>query len=152
MSRFILKNISTMDVYVPSPNGAGRRVPPSKCVEGSFFKALLSNKHFQKVNSTEVNNDDIICKYVIVTDSLILSDPEEIFRDESEPVTLVPEPVNVTEPEVIEEEEPKSKKKELNKLNLSELKLAASGIGIVYDDKTTRRQLINALVAADYKV
>ena len=161
-----------MDVYVPTPSGAGRKIAPGKCIEGNFFSNLLTTRHFKQVELSEIKEEDIICNYNVVTSELT----EDRFA--ALHIKVVP-PVIVPVPETIPvglTEEPKEVKtlevspattsfdaditedtvdvirpdKEVNKFNLTELKITASGMGISYDDKTTRRQLINSIIAKGY--
>lgn len=70
MSRLILKNVSLMDVYVPTPNGAGRRIPPGKCVEGSFYTGMKKMRHMGVVKPEDIDLNDIICKYEMITSNI----------------------------------------------------------------------------------
>ena len=156
-----------MDVYVPTPNGAGRRVPPGKCVEGSFFMNISQGlKHMVSVPEGSVPETDIICKYnsitlnvmdtteglvtaPVVPNAVVLAETTNLAQTDT-PALVPPTPeAVVTEPAPVVDETPKPK--DLNKFNLTELKLAASGLGIEYDDTTTKRQLVNMLIAKDYK-
>jgi hypothetical protein len=143
MARFILKNISQMDVYVPSPNGAGRRIPPGKCVEGNFFEMLLPSRFFNKVKSMEIKEEDILCKYELITTEILVQ--EQVPEIDTSPGLSEEEDQKIRKE--LNKDFPTKKHKELNKFNLTELKEAALEAGIEFEEKITKRQLLNLLVA-----
>ena len=163
MAGLVLKNVSSMDVYIPTPNGAGRKIAPGQCVEGSFFSNLLNMKHMATVDPNSVDAADILCKYDHITANLLQTGKEVlpvtpvVVQAAPAPVQEAVAPVVVSEPiESAEPAEPvvevKPKAKELSKYNLEELKAAAVSIGLEVSEDATRRSLINALIAKDYKV
>ena len=178
MSRLVLKNVSSMDVFVPTPNGAGRKVAPGQCVEGSFFNPIRVMRHMAIVDANSVNPKDIICVYEVITaglisnaatarDSAVMGEPSPVVKlavPNPTPVTPKATPSPILSPNELSIEDVRdieaanvdaaakiaevtAPKKEFSKYNLEELKAAAIELGIGFEEKATRRQLLNAIIA-----
>ena len=62
MSRFIFVNKNSYDVFVPTPNGAGRRVKIGEAVEGDYFIDLANTGLLSRyVGDPSAIN--IVCEY-----------------------------------------------------------------------------------------
>jgi hypothetical protein len=143
--RLVFKNVLGTDVHIPTPNGAGRRVPVGKCVEGSFFRQLATAGLLQQITDEEIIESDIIFKYE--TAGFVypknFPTPPPIVESVVEPVVeTVVEPEPVVAPVSLTPTE-----KDFYKMSLQEVQQLAAGAGIDYAPDTKKKELIKALVA-----
>ena len=167
MSRFIFVNNNSYDVFVPTPNGAGRRVKVGQAVEGDYF-IDLANTGLLSRYAGNPDNIEIICNYHLNSYLQAAQTALAESKRDSKPVvpvavaTVEPvvtvEPVATVEP-VVEEalvEEVVApvaqtaltpSEKDLFSLSMDELRMVAATMGIDVKPELKKKALVKMINA-----
>lgn len=165
MSRLIFVNHNIYDVFVPTPNGAGRRVKVGQAVEGDYFIDIANTGMLSRY-SGDPANVEIICEcrlnsYLQASVSATAALKRETAAAKVTPevtpeVTIVPEPVEVVvteevapvvEPTVVLSSPLTPSEKDLFALSMDELRMIAATMGIDADINLKKKSLVKMINA-----
>jgi len=165
MARLIFVNNNPYDVFVPTPNGAGRRVKVNEAVEGDYFIDLANTGMLTRYGGDPANVN-IICSYKLssylnaseskqkTAAPVVSAAPvvPEVVPVVPEVVPVVPEVVPVVEP-VVEEvavttSEPSAltpSDKDLMSLSMEELRMVAATMGLDPKPDVKKKTLVKMI-------
>lgn len=154
MARFIFINHNQYDVFVPTPNGAGRRVKVGEAVEGDFFIDVANTGILSRYadDPTKVN---IICEYRL--NSYLQAARSAQAQDKVEQIPTPTEAEQAAQPPIVEAAPPPPAapltldEKELYKLSMDELRFTAASKGLDVETSVGKRALVKMIVAATKK-
>lgn len=156
MSRFIFVNKNSYDVFVPTPNGAGRRVKIGEAVEGDYF-IDLANTGLLSRYAGDPSTVNIICEYRL--NSYLQASQMALVESKrgSEPVVA---PVAAPAPAPVVEEAPVEEiavpaaptaltpsEKDLFALSMDELRMVAATMGIDASPDLKKKTLVKMINA-----
>ena len=152
MARLIFVNNNPYDVFVPTPNGAGRRVKVNEAVEGDYFIDLANTGMLARYGGDPANVN-IICSYKL---SSYLNASESKQKPVAPVVTVAPEVLEVVAPvvaPVVEEvavttSEPSAlapSDKDLMSLSMEELRMVAATMGLDPKPDVKKKTLVKMI-------
>lgn len=156
MARLIFVNKNPYDVFVPTPNGAGRRVKINEAVEGDYFIDLANTGMLSRY-AGDPANVNIICSYKL---SSYLNASESKQKPVAPVVVeapVVPVTLEVTAPVV--EEAPvveavsvpvvesvlNPSDKDLMSLSMDELRMVAATMGLDPSPDVKKKTLVKMI-------
>lgn len=165
----VFKNVKGYDLFLITPNGAGRRLPNGKCVSGSFYIQTAKSGHLVRVPEHLVVEDDVLWtaessgykapkpepEVVPVVPVLVPETPQEtapvVSVAEADPVVeaapFVPTPVVDPIPPVVEAVISPAER-DLIRLGMEELKMIAATRGIDFPHDIKKKKLIALINSA----
>lgn len=152
MARLIFVNNHPYDVFVPTPNGAGRRVKVNEAVEGDYFIDLANTGMLSRY-AGDPANVNIICSYKL---SSYLNASESKQKPVAPVATDAPEVLEVVAPvvaPVVEEvavttSEPSAltpSDKDLMSLSMEELRMVAATMGLDPKPDVKKKTLVKMI-------
>ena len=154
----VFKNLKGYDLFLVTPNGAGRRLPHGKCVSGSFYIQTAKIGQLTHVPEHLVVEDDVL--WTAETSGYRPPKPVVVPAVTSVPVVPLPDPTEEAvqspiDPSAAEEEalpvpqvavavDPvlTSEDRELFKMGMEELKMIAATRGIDFPHDIKKKKLI----------
>jgi hypothetical protein len=153
----VFRNFKAYDLFLPTPSGAGRRLPANKCVSGSFYINLANTGYLVKVPEHLVVEEDILWNAELSGYQYRNTEPVAPPVVEV-PVAVVdsapePEVAPVVETPVVVEAAPveppeTAETRELMKLGMEELKMIAATKGIDFPIDIKKKKLIKLINSA----
>lgn len=161
MSRFIFVNKNQYDVFVPTPNGAGRRVKVGEAVEGDYFIDIANTGLLARYVGDPANVN-IICEYrlnsYLQASQTALAESKRDSEPADAPV-VVPEPVVAVDAPTVEEAPAEviaaptaptaltPSEKDLFALSMDELRMVAATMGIDASPDLKKKTLVKMINA-----
>lgn len=138
----VFRNPKVYDLFLPTPNGAGRRLPVGKCVAGSFYLKLAATGHLVQADPNTVADADILWEAELSGYQY----PKPVVAEPvvETPVVVSEVVVPIIEAPVVEpvSESISAEDRELTKLGMEELKMIAATKGIDFPSDIKKRKLI----------
>ncbi len=156
MARLIFVNKNPYDVFVPTPNGAGRRVKINEAVEGDYFIDLANTGMLTRYGGDPANVN-IICSYKL---SSYLNASESKQKPVAPVATVAPEVLEVVAPVVAPVVEPVVEEvaavvsepsaltpsdKDLMSLSMEELRMVAATMGLDPKPDVKKKTLVKMI-------
>ena len=165
MARLIFVNKNKYDIFVPTPNGAGRRVKVDQAVEGDYFIDVANTGQLQRFNG-DPDTIEIICNYQLNSYLKASQSSQAGLKAETaaaafaaapvvEPVApevILETPVEVGSPPLPVIDTPvlvalTASEKDLFKLSMEELRMIAATQGIDAGDDVKKKTLVKMINA-----
>ena len=151
MARLIFVNNNPYDVFVPTPNGAGRRVKVNEAVEGDYFIDLANTGMLARYGGDPANVN-IICSYKLSSYLNASESKQKTAAPVVSAAPVVPEVAPVVEP-VVEEvaavvSEPSAltpSDKDLMSLSMEELRMVAATMGLDPKPDVKKKTLVKMI-------
>lgn len=151
MARLIFVNNNPYDVFVPTPNGAGRRVKVNEAVEGDYFIDLANTGMLTRYGGDPANVN-IICSYKLSSYLNASESKQKAAAPVVSAAPVVPEVAPVVEP-VVEEvasvvSEPSAltpSDKDLMSLSMEELRMVAATMGLDPKPDVKKKTLVKMI-------
>lgn len=142
MSRLIFVNKNLYDIFVPTPNGAGRRIKVGQAVEGDYFIDIANTGQLQRFMG-DPNSVEIICNYRLNSYLKASQSSAASLKAEDAPSVVVEEAVApVVEAPVVESNPLTPSEKDLYGLSMDELRTVAGTMGIDAGPDVKKKKLI----------